>query len=259
MPNNGTYSVLGIDISSFSEEEFIETIDNKLRNHKENDEPLFIVTVNSEIAIQTIIDNEFKQILMNSSINTADGAGICWAVNFQYGEKLDRITGSDSMEKICTVCANSNESVYLYGAMPGVAQKAAENLINKIPSLKVEGTFSPDSPQVNFCDLPEDVRTSMQKASVVFVALGAPEQEKWIYRNLKYLPNCKVIIGIGGTFDFIAGEAKRAPVFMRQNGLEWLYRLYDEPSRWRRMLKLPIFAINVIFLNSSSSSSNHSN
>lgn len=259
MPYNGSYSVLGINISSFSEEEFFETIDKKLRNHQRNDEPLFIVTVNSEIAIQTIIDNEFKQILMSSSINTADGAGICWAVNFQYGKKLDRITGSDSLEKICNICAVCNESVYLYGAMPGVAEKAAENLKSKISSLIVEGTYSPASPQVNFVDLPEEVQSSIQRASVVFVALGAPAQEKWIYNNLKHLPNCKIIIGIGGTFDFIAGEAKRAPVFMRNNGLEWLYRLYDEPSRWRRMLKLPLFAINVIFLNNSSSSSNHSN
>lgn len=251
-----TYNVLGVDISPYTRSEFFEVIDEKLKDNYSEDKPLFVVTVNSEIAIQSIIDNEFKEILNLSSINTADGVGICWAVHFQYGKKIERITGSDSFEEICRHCAEHSQSVFLYGALPGVAEKAAETLKSKIPSLIVEGTYSPESPDIHFNELPREVCESLQRASVIFVALGAPAQEKWIYSNLRHLPNCKIIIGVGGSFDFMAGLVKRAPVFMQKNGLEWLYRLYDEPSRWRRMLKLPLFAINVILLKNSSSSSN---
>jgi N-acetylglucosaminyldiphosphoundecaprenol N-acetyl-beta-D-mannosaminyltransferase len=246
-----SYNVLGVDISPYSREEFYQIIDQRLMDHDTSAPPLFVVTVNPEIAIQTIIDNEFKDILSHSSINTADGVGISWAVNFQYGKKVDRITGSDSFEEICKICATHRQSVFLYGAMPGVADKTADILKERIPSLIVEGTYAPDSADVQLEDLPPHTQNSIRRASVVFVALGAPAQEKWIHNNLYRLPNCKLIIGIGGSFDFIAGSVKRAPLFMRKTGLEWAYRLYLQPSRWRRMMKLPLFAMNVILLKTS--------
>lgn len=246
-----TYPVLGVNISGCSKKEFYGSIKERLENSDERLPPLFVVTLNPEIAIQSIIDNHFKKILQSSSINTADGIGISWAVKHLYNKSVDRITGSDSLEIICAMCANLDQSVFFYGAAPGVADKAAAILADRNPGLRVEGVYSPDTPNVYFENLPITTQIELQHASVVFVALGAPSQEKWIYDNMHNLSRCRLIIGIGGSFDFIAGTQKRAPVMFRKTGLEWLYRLYKEPSRWRRMLRLPLFALNILLLKAS--------
>lgn len=243
-----SYSVLGVDISPYSKEEFYNLIKLRLKDNDPLTPPVFVVTVNPEIVIQSIVDREFKNILTSSSVNTADGVGIRWAIEYLYDKQVDRITGSDSLEKICSLCGKYKESVFLYGAMPTVVNKAANVLQKRIESLPVSGTYSPDHPDVPLEHLPDEKRNQLLEASVVFVALGAPAQEKWISNNLSKLPNCKLIIGIGGSFDFIAGNVKRAPKWLRKSGLEWLYRLYKQPERWRRMLKLPLFALNVLFL-----------
>lgn len=246
-----TYSVLGIDISSYQKDDFYLAIEDGLSQPAGERPPMFIVTVNPEIAIQTIVDYDFKNILSNYSINTADGKGISWAVNFLYGIKMDRITGSDSVEEICRIAARLNNSVFFYGAMPSVAARAAKILEGRIPDLQVAGTYSPENAELSFKDLPQITQKELKSANVVFVALGAPAQEKWIHKNLSHMTECKVIIGIGGSLDFITGDIKRAPRFFRSTGIEWMYRLYYQPSRWRRMLKLPLFAINIVLLKAS--------
>jgi N-acetylglucosaminyldiphosphoundecaprenol N-acetyl-beta-D-mannosaminyltransferase len=254
-----TYPVLGIDISTYSKDDFFTLIEERLKDEDEAAPPLFVVTVNPEIAIQSIVDKEFKEVLKRSSIKTADGVGISWAIKFLFDKEIDRITGSDSIEKICDCCDKHDQSVFFYGAAPGIAEKAAQILKDRTENLKVSGTYSPERKDVPFDELPLQTRLSLKKSSVVLVALGAPAQEKWIYANLDKLTNCKLIIGIGGSFDFIAGSAKRAPEFFRKSGLEWMYRLYREPSRWRRMMMLPLFALNILFLKSSSRSVRESN
>ncbi|MCC5942122.1 MAG: WecB/TagA/CpsF family glycosyltransferase [Balneolaceae bacterium] len=249
--NNG-YQVLGVTISTYSKEEFFFLVQERLKDNDENSPPVFVVTVNPEIAIQSIIDNDFKEVLKTSTINTADGVGISWAIKFLYSKKIDRITGSDSFEKICTYCAELNQPAFFYGAAPGIARKASDILTQRIKNLHVSGVYSPDKPNIPFEDLPLGTQASLHSAAVVFVALGAPSQEKWIHENLGKLPNCKLIIGIGGSFDFITGNIKRAPLMFQKTGLEWMYRLYLQPARWRRMLRLPLFALNVMLLKTSS-------
>lgn len=245
------YPVLGVNISTCSKEDFFISVDERLQNSDEQLPPLFVVTVNPEIAIQSITDNAYRNILQSSSINTADGIGISWAVKHLYNKTVDRITGSDSLEKICSACAMQDQSVFFYGAGPGIAHKAATILAERNPGLRVEGVYSPETSDINFERLPITTQIELQHASVVFVALGAPSQEKWIYDNMHNLSRCKLIIGIGGSFDFIAGTQKRAPVMFRKLGLEWMYRLFKEPARWRRMLRLPLFALNVLLLKAS--------
>ena len=248
---NETYPVLGVNISSFSMEEFFASVNERLQNSDDSLPPLFVVTVNPEIAIQSIVDNRFREILQSSSINTADGVGISWAVKHLYNKSVDRITGSDSLEKICAVCASLGQSVFFYGAAPGIADKAAGILVERNPGLRIAGVYSPETPDSNFEHLPFSTQVELQSASVVFVALGAPSQEKWIYENMHQLSRCRLIIGIGGSFDFIAGSKKRAPILFQKSGLEWAYRLYKEPARWRRMLRLPLFALNILLLKAS--------
>lgn len=249
---DSAYQVLGVDISPYGKDEFFYLIEQKLSENNGVSPPMFVITVNPEIVVQSIIDNEFRNILARSTINTADGIGIRWAIKLLYEKQIERITGSDSMEMICRICAEKSESIFLYGAMPDVVQKASDNLKKKIPRLSIAGTYSPDKPDLPFEELPFDTQYYLSCASVIFVALGAPAQEKWINANLSKLPNCKLIIGVGGSFDFIAGSVKRAPSWLCKSGLEWVYRLAREPSRWRRMIKLPLFALNVLLLKMSS-------
>lgn len=246
--NEPTYEVLGIDISPYSKDDFFHLVGERLKDNDPHSPPFFVVTVNPEIIVQSIVDNEFKNILNRSSINTADGVGISWAVEYLYGKEIDRITGSDSFERICRICADCSEPVFLYGAGPGIADKTADILQQRIDNLEIAGTYSPEEPDMPLENLPFETQYRLKQASVIFVALGAPEQEKWIHRNLTELPNCKLIIGVGGSFDFMAGEVPRAPSWLCRNGLEWLYRLFVQPSRWRRMLRLPVFALNVMLL-----------
>ncbi len=128
------------------------------------------------------------------------------------------------------------------GAAPGVAEETAARLQARFPGLEIAGTFagSPDPSEEEA--ILERIRAA--EADVVFVAYGAPSQELWINRNLQKLP-AALAVGIGGAFDFISGRQRRAPRLMQKSGLEWLYRLYREPWRWRRMLALPVFAVQV--------------
>lgn len=242
------YPVLGIKISPYNKAQFYDIIQQRFEDSNPVTPPLFVVTVNPEIVVQSIMDPEFRKILAASSINTADGVGISWAIQRLYNQKVERITGSDSFLDICRLCATHNESVFLYGAMPDVASNTVQYLRKHIPELSIQDFYSPSRPLIPFEELPFDTQYYLKRASVIFVALGAPNQEKWIYNNLDKLPKCKLIIGIGGSFDFVSGHVRRAPSWVCKIGMEWVYRLARQPARWRRMLRLPVFALNVMLL-----------
>lgn len=243
---HNTRTVLGIDISILSWNTFLRIVEEKLKGDKHQDsKPLFVATVNPEFIISAQQDREFRDLLNRTGLNTADGSGICLALNRLYQIRQPRITGSDSMEKICRLAEKHHKSVFLLGAAYGVAEKAADKLIMSYPKLTISGVYSPKNRYDALETYPDEIQQQLRKADVIFVALGAPAQEKWIDRHLGKLPACKVALGIGGTLDFIAGEVKRAPQWMQAFGLEWLFRLLLNPSRWRRMLKIPIFIYQI--------------
>src|SRR5690554_293174 len=165
------YPVLGIEISPYNRLEFFSIIENRFQDKSPSTPPLFIVTVNPEIVVQSIVDPTFRQILSSSSINTADGVGISWAVDRLYNRKVERITGSDSLEEICKLCAKNDESVFLYGAKPEVAKNAATTLKEEIQDLQIKNYYSPDRPDIPFEELPFETQYYMKSASVIFVAL----------------------------------------------------------------------------------------
>jgi N-acetylglucosaminyldiphosphoundecaprenol N-acetyl-beta-D-mannosaminyltransferase len=130
------------------------------------------------------------------------------------------------------------------GAAPGVAEEAAEIFRQRYPRLAIAGTYagSPD-PAENEAIVG---RINDSGARLLYVAYGAPKQDKWIARNRAALPGVGVAVGVGGSLDFVTGRAARAPQWAQEMGLEWLHRLYKEPWRWRRMLALPRFAWRVL-------------
>jgi N-acetylglucosaminyldiphosphoundecaprenol N-acetyl-beta-D-mannosaminyltransferase len=205
--------------------------------------PHQVVTVNPEFIVAAQSDHDFRSILNASSLALPDGVGLLWAARF-FGHPLQkRVTGTDTVQRVAALAAQQGYSLFLLGAAPGVAVATAARLCEAHPGLRIVGTHA-GSPALEEED--KIVRTIQRaRPDVLFVAYGAPQQDKWIARNLERL-GVPVAMGVGGAFDFISGRAKRAPRWLQRLGLEWLHRLLHEPWRWHRMLALPKFVWLVV-------------
>lgn len=202
-----------------------------------------VVTVNPEFVMVAQHDPTFCVTINESDLSLPDGMGLLWASRVLGQPLRERVAGSDTVPLIARLANTRGYRLYLLGAAPGVAEVAAQVLVKENPQLVIAGTYA-GSPRPEEED---DIITRIVQASpdFLFVAYGAPRQDLWIRRNLARL-QVPVCMGIGGTLDFIAGVTKRAPVWMRRSGVEWLFRLILQPWRWRRMAQLPVFAFRVL-------------
>ncbi len=202
-----------------------------------------ICTVNPEFVMHALRDPAFFHVLERADLNVPDGVGLLWAGRILKQPLRERVPGVELMEALAVRAAERGWRVFLLGAAEGVADRAAAVLQRRCPGLAVVGTFA-GSPRPE--DAPEILeRLRRARPDLLFVAYGAPQQDLWIAR---YQPALRipVAMGVGGAFDFIAGVVPRAPRWMREIGLEWLYRLIRQPWRWRRMLALPRFVLAVL-------------
>lgn len=226
--------ILGVRVDVITTTETLETVRGWLATGTVGR----IATVNVEYVMKARGDKSFATVLETSDLATADSAGILWALRRQGVVLEERVGGSDLIWSLCRLAANSGHSVFLLGGEEGIAPAAAAKLQALYPSLQVGGAYagSPSPAEEQF--IVDLVRQS--GADIVFVAFGAPAQDVWLARNLVETGAC-CGIGVGGTFDYVAGRARRAPYWMRDRGLEWLWRLVRQPRRWKRMLALPAF------------------
>ena len=202
-----------------------------------------VCTVNPEFIMIAQRDPIFFNILNRAALCVPDGVGLLWASRQLDAPLPERVTGSDGVPLIARHAAEQGWRIFLLGAAEGVAARAAAILQSRHPRLLIAGAHS-GSP----AESAEDEIVAMVNASgadILFVAYGAPAQDKWIARNLPRL-GVSVAMGVGGSLDFIAGVAPRAPQWMRERGIEWLYRLIRQPWRMRRMLRLPRFVFAVL-------------
>lgn len=202
-----------------------------------------VCTVNPEFIMIAQGDPIFFNILNRAEICVADGVGLLWASRHLGAPISERVTGSDGVPLIARHAAQSGWKLFLLGAGEGIAERAAAILRERQPSLVIADSYG-GSPAPS----EEDAivaRINASGADILLVAYGAPNQDKWIARNLPRL-DVAMAMGIGGSLDFIAGVVPRAPHWMRARGLEWLYRLLRQPWRLRRMLRLPRFALAVL-------------
>lgn len=196
----------------------------------------FIATPNPEMLLAADKNFEFKRILQKTNLNIPDGTGIIWAAA-RHGTPLpERVTGTDLMQSLCHKIT-PDVRVFLLGAAPGVAEKAAKKL-QEHKHTNIVGTYAGSSSPLDDAKLRDLINNA--RPDLLFVAYGAPKQEFWISRNLPHLPTVKVAMGVGGAFDFISGIQKRAPAWMRRIGLEWLYRLVQQPKRIVRIFNATI-------------------
>lgn len=203
-----------------------------------------ICTVNPEFVMRARRDPEVAMALRNADLCVADGVGIVWAAQLLRAPLRERVTGSDGIYQICERAAREGWRIYLLGAAPGVAQQAAQRLRALYAGVEIVGTHSGTPAEADWPDIHQ--RLWEARPDILLVAFGHPKQELWIDQHRKELPTA-VAMGMGGTFDFVAGITVRAPHWMRQLGLEWLHRLIQQPWRWRRMLALPRFALLVLW------------
>lgn len=232
-------NVLGVKVDNVTIESAADRICEMVReggNHA-------VFTPNSEIIFRAYKDADFCSLLNSADLLTADGIGVVYASKILKHPVPERAGGFDIACRVIEKIAESGDRLYLFGGKPGVAETAKEKLTEKYPFLNIVGTrngyFTPEEND----DIISDINAS--GSDIVFVCLGAPMQEKWIFENRDKL-SCHVMMGIGGSLDVFAGVAERAPLKWQKLGLEWLYRLKKEPKRFRRMLALPKFAFTVL-------------
>ena len=200
----------------------------------------YVVTPNPEIVTMAGQAEDYRRILNNAGLVLPDGIGVVYAAKLLGRPLKGRVPGIDFAAGLLSRLAETGRRLFLLGAKPGVAEQAADNLKKTYPALVIcgvhDGYFQEDAPVV------ETIRAA--QADVVFVCLGAPKQERWMAR---YGPEtgAKLMVGLGGVLDVYAGTVKRAPAAWQKAGLEWLYRLLRQPSRFGRMAKLPLFLVDA--------------
>ncbi len=232
-----TVNILGVDVDRCGMEEAF----SRALTFLEGEKPRSIYTPNPEIIMQAHRNPEVMRVLNRADMVVADGIGVVYASKILKKPVRERVAGCDLSLKILEYCAKSGLPVYIYGGKPGVAQKAAENLEKRFSGLLVAGVTH------GYVNDTESVLDDINKsgAKLVLVCLGAPRQEVWIDEN-KGKTNARLFIGAGGSVDIFAGTVRRAPdVFIKLN-LEWFYRLLSQPSRFVRMLDLPVFMMKVL-------------
>jgi N-acetylglucosaminyldiphosphoundecaprenol N-acetyl-beta-D-mannosaminyltransferase len=238
--------VLGVRVDRLSQRQALDSIEQIIAQWRASDYARVcqqIVTVNPEFVIEAQHNKDFRTAINAAALSVADGMGVVWATRYIGRPVPERVTGTDLLPELARRCAVAGYRLYLLGAAPGIAEAAGARLQELAPGLAIAGTYAGSPAPNEEEEIIERVRAA--HADVLCVAYGAPAQNLWIWRNLARLP-VAVAIGVGGAYDFLSGRQQRAPVFLRKMGLEWLYRLYREPRRWRRMLALPRFATRVI-------------
>ncbi len=219
-----------------------------------------IFTPNPEMVVKAQEDEYFKQVLNSGDLNLCDGTGV------RIFTGIERVPGVDFMLDLCQLAVEKEKRIYLLGSgNDEVVYKVYIKLLKKFPSLKIAGydkgpavadvchsEQSEESLSIKegtFVSVNDDSleKINAVKPDILFVAFGMGKQEKWIFENLAKMPTVKIAMGVGGSFDFIAGKAKRAPLFLRRLGLEWLYRLAQEPKRIGRIFNATFKFIYLYF------------
>jgi N-acetylglucosaminyldiphosphoundecaprenol N-acetyl-beta-D-mannosaminyltransferase len=209
--------------------------------------PSLVFSLNPEKAVKSCRDPGVKELLRRATILNPDGVGICLAARLLANERLQRVAGSDLMPRLCALAQEAGLTVYVYGASPASNAAAVDNMRRRWPGLRIVGAS--DGFQPSGSDGADGntvaARIAALQPDIVFVGLGSPRQEVWMAEVGATLP-VGLLQGVGGTIDVLSGVARRAPPAWRRLGLEWLYRLLEDPRRWRRQLALIDFAMLVL-------------
>lgn len=219
---------MNTDIDNLTMAETLNEIDKLIQ--KKNCS--YVVTPNVDHIVRLEKDEELQKVYKNASLILTDGKPLIWISKWYKTPIKEKISGSDLFPRVCQLAANKNYKMYLLGAAEGVADTAAKNLMKKYPGLNVVGTYSPPFGFEKNEQEMNKIKTQIQAVhpDILIVGLGCPKQEKFMYYHCKEL-GVPISFGLGASIDFEAGNIKRAPKWMSNHGLEWLYRFSKEPKR----------------------------
>lgn len=231
--------ILGVKLDKISYEQAILTIERYMQSNKLCN----IVTPNAEIIMAAQKDMKLKNVINSAEIVFPDGIGVVLASKLLGNPLESRTAGFDLMVRVMEEANKNHNSIFLLGGQPGIADEASVKIKQKYPDIKIVGVQHGYFVEAEENDIVQKIRNAAP--DFLFVAMGAPKQEFFMAKHKDKL-GCKVAMGVGGSFDVISGKVKRAPEFMQKAGLEWLYRLINQPTRIRRMGALPLFLLKVI-------------
>lgn len=233
-------NILSVLVDSISMTDALDRLEGFIHQRS----PRLIATANAEMVMLAHENPSFCRTLNSADLVLPDGAGVVWAARRLGASVPERVAGYDLTQRLLQRAAKAGYRIFWLGAAPGVAEEAAARAADRCPGLITvgirDGYFAMDDDSVI-----KEIRQA--QPDILLCALGVPKQETWLMQHLDALA-VPVSIGVGGTFDVMAGKVKRAPVWMQQSGLEWLYRLLCQPSRFVRMLALPRFAAKVLLV-----------
>ena len=232
-------SILGVKIDKINMDEALSKASSAMKRGK----PCRVFTPNPEIIMMAKKDDGFLDILNNADMLLPDGIGVVIASKLKKQPLKTRVAGYDFLVRMIEIIEKEGKGIFLFGAKPGVAESAKEQLELKFPTLNVCGTHSGYFEESESDKIIEEINVS--NADALVVCLGAPAQERWISKHSEALKPT-VIIGAGGALDVLSGYVKRAPKYIQKIGLEWLYRALCNPQRIPRLIALPRFLIAVL-------------
>lgn len=229
--------VLGVQYDNVTMEEALQIGRQLLQGEK----AAYCVTPNAEMAYEALHDQDFCALLNGADLVLPDGAGVVLGAKILKTPLKQKVAGIEFAQNLLPILAETGSKLYLLGSKPGVAELAAEKMLQKHPTLRIcgmqDGYFQDEDAVI--------AKINEAEADVLYVCLGAPKQEKFMQRHQADL-KVKLMIGLGGTLDGIAGTVKRAPKWMIKLQLEWLYRLIKQPKRLGRMMRLPKFIFAAV-------------
>lgn len=215
-------------VNNVTLDEAIQEVENLIKIGN----PSYVVAINVDVVMKIENDSYLKQITDEANMVLIDGQPLMWIAKHYKSPFKEKVSGSDLVPELCRVSNEKGYRIFVIGGQDGVADKAKHNLEEEFQNIQVVGTYCPPFGFENDKNEIDKINNliSSKKPDLVFACLGCPKQEKWVYENYKKY-NAKVTICAGATVDFLAGNVKRAPKWMSNHGLEWLYRFFQEPKR----------------------------
>ncbi|UVI29472.1 WecB/TagA/CpsF family glycosyltransferase [Paenibacillus spongiae] len=236
-----TADIMGIPFPKITMDQSVQILSEVVE--KANKELFHVVTGNPEIVMSCQHDKQLRSIVDEAGLVTADGIGIVMVSRLRGGDLPERVTGCDLLYKLLETGNRKRWSFYFLGADELTSQRCAEVIRSDYPNLTIAGRHNGYFNEAEEGRIIEEIRSAAP--DFLIVALGAPYAERWIYKH-KDILNAKIAMGVGGSLDIIAGTVKRAPKAWQKYHVEWLFRLINQPSRWKRQLILPRFAVKAL-------------
>ncbi len=239
--------ILGTPIDTLNMTEALDRIDEFVAIGRATGRWHQIATINADFVVNSLRDPQLRWILQHADMATADGMPLVWGARLLSAPIEGRVTGIDLVNSMMERAAQRGYRIYLMGAAPGIAQRAADILRKRHTKLCIVGVDSPTAAAVAADDPSIVAACKATRPDILLVAFGNPKQEKWIAAHADEL-GVPVMVGVGGTFDFIAGVTQRAPEWMQQSGFEWLHRLISEPRRLGKRYAVDLVSFGYNFL-----------